>query len=87
MYNGKIVVYTSGTFDMFQKQLKKIRYRNSLKKQLLYTDRLHYTSDWIFSYDSYGISRICGDKFSYKATLEIKSRCRRNIKWEFECSF
>lgn len=44
-----------GTFDMFQKQLKKIRYRNSFKKQLLYTDRLHYTSDWIYENEKKGI--------------------------------
>ena len=44
-----------GSFELFQEQLKRIRYRNPLKKKLFYVDRLHYTSDWIYENEKKGI--------------------------------
>ena len=49
------VTKQNGTFELFQEQLKRIRYRNPLKKKLLYVDRLHYTSDWIYENEKKGI--------------------------------
>ncbi|MCD7852024.1 MAG: DUF1460 domain-containing protein [Parabacteroides sp.] len=42
------------SFDLYMSALKGMRYRNPDKATLEYTDRLHYTSDWIYENERRG---------------------------------
>ena len=53
-------------FVSFQALLQKLRYRNTCKKELVYTDRLHYTSDWIYENEQKGLLKDMTQKIGGK---------------------
>ena len=60
VYNAHPVSEAHPTFEQYCKNLQNIRYRNGAIGD--YTDRLHYTSDWLFENQRKGIVTILSGK-------------------------